>query len=531
MDIPLPNEIIVNILEYLSHYDLCNFSLVSRRMSNVASTPTLWSKTWISRPLIAERGLSELIQSERYSLVERVDLYQQRISEQKLIKILEQTLLMKGLKKIVLYDHVLTNISADLLAEAFIRLEEVVIGGTFLKRDQLTRILQASLGSTSLKSLDLSNLSKISEDMWENTGHLPVGVTVESVNRELSNVSDDLLTKSLTKLEKVSLKCNKLGLIQWNSIIENTPGSKLQDLDLSFNSEIIDIPGITLARAVASLKKINLAYITLTDEQLLSIFNLIKTSQTLEDINIGNIKLQDIPKEMLRVLCKLKVVNIEGTNLTNSQVFEILSGMANQDSQIQKLNISRNSLQEIPHQLLADAIRPLTHLNISDTSLTTDQCSALFSSLPDSKLEYLDISGIPLSSVPTNILAKGVCSLREVDLSTSQTTSQQVIAILTNSKNSKTLKKVMGLLSRNIPKHLEQTATYLGMVTPFGNRSLRAHQQEKTLTLLRTNVEPAVPWLAGIQAPGSGNIPPPPPPPPGVFGNIPPPPPPPPPYQ
>ena len=240
MDIPLPNEIIVKILEYLSHYDLCNFSLVSRRMTNVASTPTLWSKAWISRPLIAERGLSELIQSERYSLVERVDLYQQRISEQKLIKILEQTLLMKGLKKIVLYDHVLTNISADLLAEAFNRLEEVVIGGTFLKRDQLTRILQASLGSTSLKSLDLSNLSKISEDMWENTGHLPVGVTVESVNRELSNVSGDLLTKSLTKLEKVSLKCNKLGLIQWNSIIENTPGSKLQDLDLSFNSEIID---------------------------------------------------------------------------------------------------------------------------------------------------------------------------------------------------------------------------------------------------------------------------------------------------
>merc|ERR1712128_220858 len=143
--------------------------------------------------------------------------------------------------------------------------------------------------------------------MWENTGYLPVGLRPESVNRELSNMSNDL-----KRLEKVSLKCNKLGLLQWNAILENTPGSNIKELDLSFNSEIIDIPGLTLGMAVASLRKVNLAYITLTDDQLLSIFTLIKTSNTLEDLNIGNIKLQDIPKEMLTVLCKLKVVNIEG---------------------------------------------------------------------------------------------------------------------------------------------------------------------------------------------------------------------------
>ena len=50
-----------------------------------------------------------------------------------------------------------------------------------------------------------------------------------------------------------------------------------------------------------------LAYATLTVEQLLSIFKLIKTSQTLEDLNIGNNNLEDIPKEMLTPLCKLKI--------------------------------------------------------------------------------------------------------------------------------------------------------------------------------------------------------------------------------
>ena len=50
------------------------------------------------------------------------------------------------------------------------------------------------------------------------------------------------------------------------------------------------------------------------------------------------------------VLCKLKVVNIEGTNLTNDQVNEVLTGMANQDSQIQKLNISLTVDTCVSHQ-------------------------------------------------------------------------------------------------------------------------------------------------------------------------------------
>lgn len=429
---------------------------------------------------------------------------------------------MQGLKKIVLYDHVLTNLPAELLAEAFNRLQEVVIGGTYLTRGQLTTILESSVTSNSLKMLDLSNLSKISEDMWENTGYLPVGVTTDSVNQELSNVSEELLTKSLTHLEEVSLKCNKLGLMQWNSILENTPGSNLQDLDLSFNSEIIDIPGLTLATAVACLRRVNLAYLTLTDEQLIWIFQLIKTSKTLEDFNIGNIKLQDIPNDMMNSLCKLKVVNLEGTNLTYVQLNELFNAIANADNseylhKIEKLNISRNSIQDTPSQLLADACIQLTHLNISDTYLTTSQCVAIFSALPNSSLKFLDISGIRLASVPTHLLAKGVCSLTEVDLSSTMTTTEQVIGILTRSKDSKTLNKVVGIAMRNIPEHLEECATYLSMVTPYGNLSLRARRQEK----LKKKIDEKQPRL------GTSGIPLPPPPPPEFVGNIPPPPPPP----
>lgn len=531
MEIPVPNEIIAQILTYLSHGDLCNVSLVSRRMYNVAATPSLWAKLRVCRPLLAERGLAELITCERYCMVETIDLYQQQIAEQKLVRIIEQSMEMPGLKKIVLYDHVLTYISADLLAKAFTRLAEVVIGGTYLTRGQLTTILQTSLTSTSLNMLDLSNLSKISEDMWENTGYLPVGLRPDSVNRELSNVSDDILRQALKRLEIVSLKCNKLGLLQWNTILENTPGSNLKELDLSFNSEIIDIPGLTLAMAVASLRKVNLAYITLTDDQLLSIFTLIKTSNTLEDLNIGNIKLQDMPKEMLTVLCKLKVVNIEGTNLGNEQIKQILNGICDVSSskhRLEKLDISRNSLQDIPSQLLADACMRLTHLNISDTSLTTSQCEAIFSAIPNSSMIYLDISGVRLAAVPAEILSKGVCGLREVDLSSTMTTTKQIIEILTKSKESETLKKVVGILMRNIPEHLERYAACLSMVTPFGNVNLRARRQEETMKILGEE-EPTAPWLiaAGIHQPrsppeASGSIPPPPPPP-GVvnpFGNL-----------
>eukprot|EP00091_Calanus_sinicus_P006238 TRINITY_DN16848_c0_g1_i1.p1 TRINITY_DN16848_c0_g1~~TRINITY_DN16848_c0_g1_i1.p1 ORF type:complete len:106 (+),score=30.03 TRINITY_DN16848_c0_g1_i1:132-449(+) len=104
-------------------------------MYSLASTAGLWRKVILSRPVIEERGLTELMSYPRYSLVERLDLYQLEISQPRLRNIIEQTMSMEGLRKISLYEHVLTNIPADLLARAFSRLEEVVVGGTYLNKN------------------------------------------------------------------------------------------------------------------------------------------------------------------------------------------------------------------------------------------------------------------------------------------------------------------------------------------------------------------------------------------------------------
>ena len=82
-------------------------------------------------------------------------------------------------------------------------------------------------------------------------------------------------------------------------------------------------------------------------------------------------------------------------------------------------------------------------------------------------MKSLDISGVRLSSVPTEVLAVGACSLVEVDLSSTMITTKQVIAILTRSKKSKTQNKVVGIGMRHIPEHLEFCAKYLSMVTPM----------------------------------------------------------------
>ena len=148
-------------------------------------------------------------------------MYQLEISQLRLRTIIEQTMNMAVLKKIILYELVLTNIPADLVG-----------GGTYLNREQLTTILESCLESGNLKMLDLSNLSKISEDMWMSTGYLPQGVQRDSVDQELSKVSKELLTKSDVQLKKITLKTNKPGLLQWNSILENTPASNLEDFDL-----------------------------------------------------------------------------------------------------------------------------------------------------------------------------------------------------------------------------------------------------------------------------------------------------------
>ena len=246
--------------------------------------------------------------------------------------------------------------------------------------------------------------------------------------------------------------------------------------------------------------------------------------------------LQDIPREMLAPLCKLRQLNIEGTNLTNTQVNNILCEITQRQTpdktKLESLNISRNVLNDTPSQLLADACLRLTSLNISDTFLTPKQCLAIFSALPNSKMTYLDISGVRLISVPTAVLAKGVCSLVEVDLSSTMITTRQVIAILTKSKMSSTLNKVVGIAMKDIPQHLEVCAKYLRMITPYGNLNLRARRQvrlrennksgnikrngRRIYPLPERSIPPPLP-PQGIPAPPpfpSNGIPPPPPPPP-----------------
>ena len=132
-------------------------------------------------------------------------------------------------------------------------------------------------------------------------------------------------------------------------------------------------------------------------------------------------------------------------------------------------------------QHLFDACLVMTSLHISDTYLTANQSLTIFSALPNSNMQYLDISGVRLSSVPTEVLAVGVCSLVEVDLSSTMISTKQVIAILTRSKKSKTLSKVVGIGMRDIPEHLEICAKYLSMITPYGNLRLRARRQARLM--------------------------------------------------
>ena len=84
-------------------------------------------------------------------------------------------------------------------------------------------------------------------------------------------------------------------------------------------------------------------------------------------------------------------------------------------------------MSQVSSEILAKAVVSLVKVNLRKTKLTTKQCTALFATnLGPTKLRDLDLSNVNLSGVDGDLLSMSITRLRDVDLTCTWLTKNQV---------------------------------------------------------------------------------------------------------
>ena len=254
---------------------------------------------------------------------------------------------------------------------------------------------------------------------------------------KLSSVPESILVGAISRLEKLSLHSCSPTASQLRAIftlLSVSENHKLRALDLSF-TDLSSVPAELLVRAMTSgLEEVRLYNTNLTAVQLTDIFTQLSVSKhhKLTSLNFSCKNLNSLPPE---ILVSVFMSDIKNVDFSSTNSYRSLSQRQRVQLRGSRLHIVNTDLSPMLPSILVEAISRLEELSLYSCSLTASQLTAIFTLLSVSenhKLRTLDLSHNDLSSLPTEMLVTAMMSgLKEVRLSDTNLTADQLTGIYT----------------------------------------------------------------------------------------------------
>ena len=123
-------------------------------------------------------------------------------------------------------------------------------------------------------------------------------------------------------------------------------------------------------------------------------------------------------------------LDLSHTGLLPSQL-EVLLTTVPRSSTIRELNLHGLNLSRVEESVLARASLSLVRVGLRKTKLSSKQSTAvLVANLGRSRLKVLDLSNVNLSAVDSDLLALSLTRLREVDLTCTWLTKEQIVRLV-----------------------------------------------------------------------------------------------------
>ncbi|XP_072553201.1 uncharacterized protein [Salminus brasiliensis] len=230
-------------------------------------------------------------------------------------------------------------------------------------------------------------------------------------NNNLQDSGVEKLSKGLKsehcKLETLSLEwcyLSKESCSDLASVLSSV--NSLKDLNLSENnlqdSGVKEL-SVGLRSPRCKLEMLSLERCSLTEESCSDLASVLRSVNSLKDLNLSqNILLDSGVEELSEGLksehCKLETLNLERCSLTDKSCSDLVSVLSSVNS-LKDLNLSNNNLRNSGVKKLSEGLKSphckLETLRLSYCSITNKGCAALTSALtenPSSALKQLDLT-------------------------------------------------------------------------------------------------------------------------------------------
>jgi len=449
----------------LSLEDLCSVMRTSSYMNSVASWPNLWVGMRVNMEKVRKNGLAELYSIDRFKKIRKMKFMDKDFNSEQIEMVLHD--IHASPLEIIDLSHInLRHVPAKLLANAVSRLQTVNLFNTDLTTKQCIQVLRVSISSRSLVDVNLGfvNLSGVPADL------LARAVSrLQTVNLN----STHLRTEQCVKMLETSLSSRSLVDVNLGDVPSNLPVrtvSHLQTVNLGYTRHLnltsvnlSEVPADLLSKAVCHLQTVNLRYTALTTEQCIEVLEVSLSSRSLVSINLVYVNLSGVPSDILaRAVSRLQTAELSCTNLTTGQCIQVLEASLSSRSLL-GISLARVKLREVPHELLANAVSHLQIVNLRSSDLTTEQCiQVLEASLSSRSLVDVILEDVNLNEVSSNLLARAVSRLQTVNLTDTSLTTEQCIQVLEASLSSRSLVNVnlFGVNLSEVPSDLLTRAVF-----------------------------------------------------------------------
>lgn len=191
--------------------------------------------------------------------------------------------------------------------------------------------------------------------------------------------------------------------------------------DVTKSNRILLVDTISLDKSLSDLSaNIFLNFLINCDETLSA------RSLSLEDTNPSTIDVDTLASAVLR----LEETNLNSSGLTMNQVNAIFRKLASSDvRKLEALEIADNVLSSVSPSILSIVVVRLKEVGMSSTELTEDQLEAVLiriAQTEDLRLKSLDLSFNKLSTVKSSILVSGIIKVKSANLSWTDLTDHQL---------------------------------------------------------------------------------------------------------
>jgi len=163
---------------------------------------------------------------------------------------------------------------------------------------------------------------------------------------------------------------------------------------------------------VNKLQDVKLWSTDITNDQAMALFTAMSENSQLKVLHLSDNNLASVDPELLaRVVARLEDVNLKNTNLTNEQIQALFTALS-QKSQLKTLDLVSNNLSSLEPALFASVVTSFKEVNLTYTSITNDQVKELFTAMcQNSQLKKLHLRYSNVTSVDPDILATAVSKL------------------------------------------------------------------------------------------------------------------------